>query len=73
MNILSRPLHYLILNAGILNTTFKLTQDGYEEMFQVNYLSQAYLTFGLIASMLTTQTENPPRVIAISCESHRVE
>lgn len=42
-------------------------------MFQVNYLSQAYLTFGLLSSMLSTKTEYPPRVIAISCESHRVE
>jgi len=69
----SLPLHYLILNAGVLNTKFKLTQDGYEEMFQVNYLSQVYLTFGLLSSMLITKTDNPPRVIAISCESHRVE
>jgi NAD(P)-dependent dehydrogenase (short-subunit alcohol dehydrogenase family) len=66
-------LHILILNAGILNPTFKLTGDGFEEMFQVNYMSQAYLTFGLIASMLNTKTDSPPRVIAISCESHRVE
>lgn len=68
-----RPLHYLILNAGVLNTQFKLTEDGYEEMFQVNYLSQAYLAFGLLSSMLTTRTEYPPRIIAISCESHRME
>ena len=47
-DILSRPLHLLILNAGVLNTTFKLTEDGYEEMFQVNYLSQAYLALGLL-------------------------
>ncbi|CAF0780057.1 unnamed protein product [Rotaria sordida] len=67
------PLHFLILNAGVLNPKFKLTEDGYEEMFQVNYMSQAYLTFGLIQSMLTTNTNSLPRVIAISCESHRVE
>ncbi len=56
-----------------MNTKFKLTEDGYEEMFQVNYLAQVYLTFGLISSMLNTQSESPPRVIAISCESHRIE
>jgi NAD(P)-dependent dehydrogenase (short-subunit alcohol dehydrogenase family) len=66
-------LHILILNAGVLNPTFKITEDGYEEMFQVNYMSQAYLTFGLIASLITTKTDSPPRIIAISCESHRVE
>ena len=68
-----RPLHFLILNAGVLNTDFKLTEDGYEEMFQVNYLAQVYLTLGLISSMITTQADSPPRVIAISCESHRIE
>jgi NAD(P)-dependent dehydrogenase (short-subunit alcohol dehydrogenase family) len=66
-------LNILILNAGVLNPTFKITEDGYEEMFQVNYMSQAYLTFGLIASLITTKTDSPPRIIAISCESHRVE
>ncbi|CAF0755651.1 unnamed protein product [Adineta steineri] len=67
------PLHILVLNAGILNVKFRLTEDGYEEMFQVNYLSQAYLAFGLLAPMLATKTDSPPRIIAISCESHRVE
>ncbi|CAF5148385.1 unnamed protein product, partial [Rotaria magnacalcarata] len=69
----SLPLHLLILNAGVLNTRFKLTQNGYEEMFQVNYMAQAYLTVGLLTSMITTKSDSPPRVIAISCESHRVE
>ncbi|CAF3380310.1 unnamed protein product [Rotaria socialis] len=69
----SLPLHLLILNAGVLNTRFKLTENGYEEMFQVNYMAQAYLTVGLLTSMITTKSDSPPRVIAISCESHRVE
>ncbi|CAM4759985.1 unnamed protein product [Rotaria magnacalcarata] len=69
----SLPLHLLILNAGVLNTRFKLTQNGYEEMFQVNYMAQAYLTVGLLTSMITTKSDSPPRVIAISCESHRVD
>ena len=71
--IFFRPLHLLILNAGVLNTTFKLTEDGYEEMFQVNYLSQVYLALGLIISMLVTKADSPPRIVAISCESHRVQ
>ena len=66
-------MHLLFLNAGVLSTKFQLTEDGYEEMFQVNYLSQVYLTCGLIQAMLTTNSNSPPRVIAISCESHRVE
>lgn len=69
----SLPLHYLILNAGILNADFRLTEDGYEEMFQVNYLSQVYLSVGLMSSLISTKTDRPPRIIAISCESHRVD
>jgi NAD(P)-dependent dehydrogenase (short-subunit alcohol dehydrogenase family) len=73
VSISRRPLHLLILNAGVLNPQFRLTEDGYEEMFQVNYLSQVYLTAALLPAMLTTETHRPVRVIAVSCESHRVE
>ena len=68
-----RPLHLLILNAGVLHAQFKLTVDGFEEMFQVNYMAQAYLAAGLLSSMFNTKAKSPPRILAISCESHRVE
>ncbi|CAF0904983.1 unnamed protein product [Didymodactylos carnosus] len=67
------PLHLLILNAGVLKTKFNLTEDGNEEMFQVNYLAQVYLTLSLISVLLTTESKTPPRVVAVSCEAHRVE
>ncbi|CAF1586140.1 unnamed protein product, partial [Didymodactylos carnosus] len=67
------PLHLLILNAGILKTKLDLTEDGNEEMFQVNYLAQVYLTMSLLPSLLTTKSKGPTRVVAVSCEAHRVE
>ncbi|MBV8397460.1 MAG: SDR family oxidoreductase [Acetobacteraceae bacterium] len=39
-----RRLDVLINNAGVLMTQRVMTEDGYETMFQVNYLSQFYLT-----------------------------
>lgn len=69
----SLPLHLLILNAGVLRTDLQLTEDNLEEMFQVNYVSQAYLTVKLIQTMLTSQNKDRVRVVAVSCESHRVE
>lgn len=63
----------LILNAGVLRTDLQLTEDHLEEMFQVNYVSQAYLTVKLIQTMLSSQNNDRVRVVAVSCESHRVE
>ena len=34
-----KKLDYLVLNAGVYLTTYKVTEDGLEEMMQVNYLS----------------------------------
>ena len=41
----SRPdgLQLLILNAGIMNTPYEITVDGYEAQFQVNHLGHFYL------------------------------
>lgn len=38
-----RPLHMLILNAGVFSLPYTVTEDGYEETFQVNYLGHFYL------------------------------
>ncbi|XP_014210952.1 WW domain-containing oxidoreductase [Copidosoma floridanum] len=63
-----RTLNILILNAGVFALPYTLTEDGYETTFQVNHLSQFYLTLLL---------ENPlkscgnARVVILSSESHR--
>lgn len=61
-------LDVLINNAGILMPRRVLTEDGYETTFQVNYLSQFYLTHLL----LDTLTNGPQgRVINLSSSVYR--
>ena len=47
---------------------YQLTKDGYETTFQVNHLSQFYLTLLL---KQTIQSSNNPRIVVVSSESHR--
>lgn len=61
-------LDILILNAGVFGIPHSKTEDGYETLFQVNYLSQAYLTI-LLEDCLTRAV--PSRVVFVSSESHR--
>ena len=61
-------LNYLILNAGVYNTKYRVTEDGLEEMMQVNYLSHFYLTQLLLKTLLNTKN---PRIVSLSAESHR--
>ena len=61
-------LHYLILNAGVYLTKYQVTEDGFEEMMQVNYVSHHYLTQLLLTPLLNTLN---PRVVCLSAESHR--
>ncbi|XP_011640819.1 WW domain-containing oxidoreductase isoform X1 [Pogonomyrmex barbatus] len=63
-----KSLHILILNAGVFGIPYQLTEDGYETTFQVNHLSQFYLTLLLKE---TIQNTNNSRVIVVSSESHR--
>lgn len=59
-------LDLLICNAGIMNAPYRLTSDGYESQFEVNYLGHFYLTM-LLAERLA-QAENP-KVISICSSS----
>ncbi|BES89198.1 Hypothetical protein domain [Nesidiocoris tenuis] len=63
-----QKLDILILNAGVFGVPFSQTVDGYEVLFQVNHLSQAYLTL-LLEDQLTRGS--PSRVVFVSSESHR--
>lgn len=50
---------FVVLNAGIHNQDFALVREtGHEEMFQVNYLSQALLTFLLIPVLAAKSRAN---------------
>ena len=61
-------MNILILNAAVFETDHKLTDDNLETMFQVNYLSQFYLTRILLENLLKSQDS---RIVLVSCESHR--
>ncbi len=58
----------LILNAGVFGIDFCLTEDGLEQMFQVNYLSHVYLAH-LLKPLLGKDRSS--RVVFLSAESHR--
>lgn len=43
-----QTIDYVLLNAGLLNNTFKLGKEGYEETIQVNAISTALLAILLL-------------------------
>lgn len=59
-------LDILILNAGVFGLPYSRTEDGFETTFQINHLSQFYLTL-----LLKPLLKSGSRVIVVSSESHR--
>lgn len=70
------PLHLLVNNAGIMNTPFAKTADGFEAQFQVNHLGHFLLTHHLLPVLLATADNHtttagiPSRIINISSRAH---
>eukprot|EP01033_Poteriospumella_lacustris_P016798 gene16798-12017_t len=68
------PLHLLVNNAGIMNTPFAKTGDGFEAQFQVNHLGHFLLTHHLLPVLLATAENTPDavpsRIINISSRAH---
>ena len=59
----------LVLNAGVFGIGCRTTpEDGLEEMFQVNFLSQFYLASRL-KTLMSKSTK--PRMVVVTSESHR--
>lgn len=56
----------LICNAGIMNTPYKLTEDGFESQFQTNHLSHFYLTILLIDTIIKS---NNPKILNLCSAS----
>ena len=66
----------LVLNAGVMPARSRLTRQGFELMFGVNYLAHAHLTERLLADGVVrpdvVRPDPPrPRIVIVSSEVHR--
>eukprot|EP00184_Porphyridium_aerugineum_P001665 CAMPEP_0184694026 /NCGR_PEP_ID=MMETSP0313-20130426/2095_1 /TAXON_ID=2792 /ORGANISM="Porphyridium aerugineum, Strain SAG 1380-2" /LENGTH=337 /DNA_ID=CAMNT_0027152237 /DNA_START=648 /DNA_END=1661 /DNA_ORIENTATION=+ len=66
------PLHVLLLNAGMVNSEFALSEDGHELQFATNYLGHFLLVQLLLDKMIETtkQCGAPSRIISLSSLMH---
>jgi len=65
------PISLLINNAGIMFTEYKVTKEGFESQFAVNYLGHFLLTHLLMPQLKAAGKENvAARVISLSSTAH---
>lgn len=70
---LESKLHILISNAGIMGVPYKLSKDGYEIQYQVNFVSHFLLTFKVLPYLNNAIDEGvTPRVITLSSIGHNM-
>ncbi|KAK5996352.1 Short-chain dehydrogenase/reductase prx1 [Cladobotryum mycophilum] len=68
----SSKLNVLINNAGIMNTPYSKTTDGFERQFGVNHLAHFLLTVLLLPALeAAASLDFASRVINVSSSSHR--
>ena len=67
INETEERLDILVNNAGLGAAPYWVTQDGYESIFQVNYLSQFLLTLLLLEKM---KKSAPSRIVNVSSNGH---
>lgn len=64
-------LNVLVANAGTFNPVYTRTQDDWEVMLQVNYLSTALLSILLLPHLLRSAThDDPSRLVLVSSLGH---
>ncbi|VUC28999.1 unnamed protein product [Clonostachys rosea] len=66
-------LHGLVNNAGVMATPYKLTDNGYEDQWQTNYLAHWIFTSRLLPLLLETSKKLPAgsvRIVNVSSGSH---
>jgi WW domain-containing oxidoreductase len=61
-------INILILNAGMANAPFAKTGDGFEQIFQVNYLSHFLLTLQLLPVLKASAPDT--RIISLSSAAY---
>lgn len=61
-------LHLLVNNAGVMNETRRLTEDGLEQTFAVNHLAYFSLTRALSPLLLASA---PARIVNVASRAHR--
>ena len=59
----------LICNAGVMNTPYRLTMDGFETQFQVNFLSHFMISHGVIDNL--QKSENPKLINVCSASAEK--
>lgn len=64
-----KPLHVLVNNAGVFNLRRRVTADGLEEMFAVNYLAHFLLTLLVLPRL---QGVSDARVVNVGSGAHRL-
>lgn len=68
LNGIQENIDILIHNAGVFNTHRRFTEDGLEEVFQVNYLASFIITLALREKL---QNQKQARVLYVNSEGHR--
>ncbi len=74
-----RPLDLVVTNAGVVTRESRPTQQGYEQMFGINYLAHALLLRRLLSDGVIPNlalggggcAEGTPRIVIVSSEVHR--
>jgi NAD(P)-dependent dehydrogenase (short-subunit alcohol dehydrogenase family) len=64
-----RPIHVLVNNAGMVNRKRRLTVDGVEETFAVNYLAMFQFTLQLLPGILSAA---PSRIVNVGSDAHMI-
>ncbi|MXG88222.1 SDR family NAD(P)-dependent oxidoreductase [Nocardioides flavescens] len=65
------PLHVLVNNAGVMDTPFGRTAQGWETQFGVNHLGHFALTTGLHAALAAgASPERGARAVSVSSSGH---
>lgn len=61
-----KKIDYLILNAGIYNVPLKACDSGYNNIFQINFVSH----YCLVKGLLSTLKQNHTKVLAVGSIAH---